>query len=239
MTLNPEPQFNETVLFRHDGRNVTGIVTSTAHEGTTLISLGVFSIELGHVNRVDDGILVLASALLTVDLAQLTERMGRPASDQQAVAAFADSSGPWTEDEAAELVHVWQHTDAETGVYTAPAGLGDEPQDMSAHGVREVEQQQPAEGGFLIPETLRAELLAVERITAKMPPQQPTAPPRRWSRLDTAEDMPAVIDVEHHGRWRRCTGVSWRYEPIGGGGDRATLEELRFMGDVIEVLDTP
>lgn len=65
--------------------------------------------------------------------------------------------------------------------------------------------------------------------------------PRIWSKLDAAEDMPDVVDVENYGRWRRCTGVSWRYEPFSGNprapiGDRATLEELRFLGDVTEVL---
>ena len=56
----------------------------------------------------------------TVELPELTERMGLPASQQQAVAAFVDGKGPWTEDEAAELVKVWQNTNAE-GVYVSPA----------------------------------------------------------------------------------------------------------------------
>ena len=56
----------------------------------------------------------------TVDLAALTSRLGRPDHDQQAVAAFADSQGPWTEAEASLIEHVWANTDDETGVYTDP-----------------------------------------------------------------------------------------------------------------------
>lgn len=58
-------------------------------------------------------------AAKTIDLAELTSRLGRPDHEQQGVAAFADSQGPWTEDEAAEIAHVWEHTDPETGVYSA------------------------------------------------------------------------------------------------------------------------
>src|SRR5687768_1545841 len=43
----------------------------------------------------------------TIDLAELTKCLGRPDHEQQAVAAFADSQGPWTEDEATLIEHVW------------------------------------------------------------------------------------------------------------------------------------
>lgn len=56
----------------------------------------------------------------TVDLAELTSRLGRPAHEQQAVAAFADSPGPWTEAEAGIVEHVWANTDDETGIYAEP-----------------------------------------------------------------------------------------------------------------------
>jgi hypothetical protein len=54
----------------------------------------------------------------TVDLAELTSRLGRPDHEQQGVAAFADSQGPWTEGEATLIERVWANTDDETGIYT-------------------------------------------------------------------------------------------------------------------------
>ena len=57
----------------------------------------------------------------TVDLAELTKRLGEPEHRQQGVAHFADSSGPWTEAEAELIERVWAGTDPETGVYTDPA----------------------------------------------------------------------------------------------------------------------
>jgi hypothetical protein len=47
----------------------------------------------------------------TVDLAELTRRLGEPDHRQPLVADFADSSGPWTEDEA-DIVHrAWINAD--------------------------------------------------------------------------------------------------------------------------------
>jgi hypothetical protein len=55
----------------------------------------------------------------TVDLAELTRRCGEPEHRQHGIAAFADSAGPWTEDEADLIVRVWTNTD-DDGVYTEP-----------------------------------------------------------------------------------------------------------------------
>jgi hypothetical protein len=62
--------------------------------------------------------MIMTSTEKTVDLAELTSRLGRPAHEQQGVAAFADSQGPWTEGEAQLIERVWAGTDPETGVYT-------------------------------------------------------------------------------------------------------------------------
>jgi hypothetical protein len=56
----------------------------------------------------------------TVDLAELTSRLGLDAHAQQGVASFMGSSGPWTEEQAARMVSIWRSTDPETGVYTDP-----------------------------------------------------------------------------------------------------------------------
>ena len=45
---------------------VTGRVTSTAHRGTELISIGFYSRELGHTNYIDDAILVEAEDVVGV-----------------------------------------------------------------------------------------------------------------------------------------------------------------------------
>lgn len=50
-----------------------------------------------------------------VDLAEMTQRLGLPADQQSAVAAFMGSSGPWTEKEARELVRIYRNT--HNGVY--------------------------------------------------------------------------------------------------------------------------
>jgi hypothetical protein len=56
----------------------------------------------------------------TVDLAELTRRLGEPEHRQQGVAHFADSAGPWTEAEATLIEQVWYGTDPEAGVYQQP-----------------------------------------------------------------------------------------------------------------------
>lgn len=55
----------------------------------------------------------------TIDLAELTRRLGLPADQATTVAAFVgdpDRDG-WTEAEAAELAEVWQRTCGAHGVY--------------------------------------------------------------------------------------------------------------------------
>jgi hypothetical protein len=47
-----------TVKVAHAGREITGEVTSTAHQGTTLIGIGFYSAELGHSNRINDAVSV-------------------------------------------------------------------------------------------------------------------------------------------------------------------------------------
>lgn len=56
----------------------------------------------------------------TVTLADLAQRLGIEPAGQQALAGFVGASGPWTEAEAQELEHVWQHTDPRTGIYQEP-----------------------------------------------------------------------------------------------------------------------
>jgi hypothetical protein len=48
-----------------NGRRVTGRVTSTAYLGTTLLSIGFYSPELGHSNYINDAILVQPEDILT------------------------------------------------------------------------------------------------------------------------------------------------------------------------------
>lgn len=50
-----------------------------------------------------------------VDLAEMTRRLGLPDDQQSAVAAFMGSSGPWTEQEARELMRIYRNT--HNGVY--------------------------------------------------------------------------------------------------------------------------
>lgn len=55
----------------------------------------------------------------TVDLAELTRRLGEPEHRQQGIAYFFDSLGPWTEAEAQLIERVWAGTDPDTGVWAA------------------------------------------------------------------------------------------------------------------------
>lgn len=57
------PDFNETVYFEHGGRVLSGIVRSTC-TGGGFNEIVAFSTELGHVNRIDDGVRVQVADLL-------------------------------------------------------------------------------------------------------------------------------------------------------------------------------
>jgi hypothetical protein len=53
-------QFGMEVVAHVSGRKVTGRVMSTSYLGTELLSIGFYSPELGHINRIDDAIVVQA-----------------------------------------------------------------------------------------------------------------------------------------------------------------------------------
>lgn len=103
------------------GRQVAGRVTCAAHRGTTLLGIGFYSTELGHVNRFDDAINVNADDIVCIDIVELTEMFGEPADQQHAIAEWtgddniwingSDDSEPnprWTRAEAADLLRIWQ-----------------------------------------------------------------------------------------------------------------------------------
>lgn len=49
----------------------------------------------------------------TVDLPELTARLGLPGDQQESVAGFVGEPGPWTEPDAVELVKAWRNTGAD------------------------------------------------------------------------------------------------------------------------------
>jgi hypothetical protein len=102
-------------------------------------------------------------------------------------------------------------------------------EDMSAHGVPEVEQQQPAEGGFLIPETLRAELLAVERITAKMPTETATDEVRLPK---VPPGTVALIGSHTRTRWTPLSPGEYSYwKDLSGVRRTLNFGELLYLED--------
>lgn len=82
-----------------------------------------------------------------------------------------------------------------------------------------------------LPDVLRREHPEGARVEMA-PPREP----RTWPKIDKPDDddLPQVIDVEGHGRWRRCSvdGVLFT-----DGESGTTMGELMTWGDVREVLD--